>query len=723
MKKKTVQMVVAGCILILGVCLLFLLHQKTEDTDQSSALQKEEKTVYRLRFGHDMAEDSAQHLAALRFAEIVDHKSDGRLKIKVFPSQQLGNDYQMIEAARAGKLAIILSPTAKLSTLVPAMQFPDLPFLFPSREDAYEILDGETGKKVFEKLSPYGLVGVAFWESGFKQFTANRAIRKPEDFMGLKIRVMKSRVIMDQFSAFGAATVPIAFYKTYEALEDGVIDGQENPLGSIVNMKFFKVQSHVVISNHAYLGCVFAFSKKIFESLPPDIRKILVSTAKELTLFERKETIKREKAFIQTIKSYGTDVYYLSDKERALFRKATEHIIDKYRDIIGADLLDKTFQILRAKYGIPEDNEIIIGLDTDMTLGSAPSGLSIKRGMELAASEINEQGGILGKKIRVMARDHGGISARGITNMKYFARVKNLVAVMGGLHSPVALSELKTIHQEKIIFLDPWAAATPIVDNGYKPNYVFRVSVRDEYAGSFLVEQALKKYKKVALLLENTGWGRSNEKAMIAALAEKKLAPAAVEWFNWGENDMTPQLTRIENSGAEVILLVSNAPEGITILKSMAVRHSKIPIISHWGITGGYFWENTSRELKLVDLRFLQTFSFRVPKNEKTREIIRKYIEKYGVNNWGEIIAPAGTAHAYDLVHLLAKAIKQAGSLDSPSIRDSLERIEFHQGLIKKYSPPFNPVKHDALDQSDFFMARYNNQGHIVPIEESPSME
>jgi C4-dicarboxylate-binding protein DctP len=714
MKKITVAIVILGMILILSVWLLF---QKKEKPDQPSVVQEQKKTIYKLSFGHDMPEDSAQHLAALKFAEIVHHKSNGRVKIKVFPAQQLGTDHQMIEAARAGELAIILSPTAKLSTLVPAIQYPDLPFLFPNREDAYKILDGEPGEMLLEKLKSHGLIGVTFWESGFKQFTANKLIRKPEDFMGLKIRAMKSRIIMDQFNALGATPIPIDFFETYKALKDGVVDGQENPLVSIVNMKFYEVQSHVTISNHAYLGYVFAFSKKIFESLPADIQKILISTAKELTLFERKETIEREKAFIQTIKNSGTNVYSLSDKERALFRKATEHIIDKYRAIIGTEVLDKTFQILIAKYGIPEEDEIIIGLDADMTLGSAPSGLSIKRGVELAVSEINQNGGVLGKKIRIMVRDHGGISARGIANMHYFAGMKNLVAVMGGLHSPVALSELEIIHKEEIIYLDPWAAATSIVDNGYKPNYVFRVSVRDEFAGSFLVKQALKKYRKVALLLENTGWGRSNHKAMTTALAHEKLGPAAVEWFNWGEEDMTSQLTRIENSGAEVILLVANAPEGINIIKSMAMRPKKIPIISHWGITGGYFWENVSKELGSINLRFLQTFSFICHKREKTEEIIRNYMGKYNVNSKEEITAPVGTAHAYDLVHLLAKAIKRARSLERPLIRDALEQIGSHEGLVKTYSPPFTQNRHDALDQSDFLMAKYNNQGHIIPVE------
>ena len=144
--------------------------------------------------------------------------------------------------------------------------------------------------------------------------------------------------------------------------------------------------------------------------------------------------------------------------------------------------MDRAARYLQKRYD-PGQDDIVIGLDADMTLGSAPSGIAIKRGMELAMDEINQKGGLLGKKLSIKVCDHGGISARGIANMIYFSKVKNLVAVMGGFHSPVALSELTTIHNEKLIYLDPWAAATLIVDNGFDPNYVFRVSVRDQHAG------------------------------------------------------------------------------------------------------------------------------------------------------------------------------------------------------------------------------------------------
>ncbi len=707
---------VIGVLVLIVVALALLSRPDNEQapklSDDSSAA-----AVYRLQFGHDMPEDSAQHVSALKFAEIVHYKSKGRLRVEVFPDQQLGTDQEMLEAARRGELAIILPPTAKMTTLVPELRFLDLPFLAPSREDMYELLDGEPGQMLLASIgADQGLVGVTFWESGFKQFTANREIHEPEDFRGLNIRVMKSRTIMDQYRALGANPIPIAFKKTYQALKDGVVDGEENPLVSIVNMKFHEVQSHVVISNHAYLGYCLCFSRKILESLPDDLQEILKSTAIELTPFERKETIEREQRFIQEIKDSGTSVYELTDAQRRLFEEATREVADSY-NAIGKPILDKARQLLNNKY-MAQENTLYIGLDADMTLGSAPSGKAIKRGMELAIDEINRRGGVLGKILRIRVRDHGGVSARGVANIRAFADTDNLLAVMGGLHSPVALAELEAIHQERVIYLDPWASATRIVGNGYDPNYVFRLSVRDELAGPFLVDNALQGYGQVALLLENTGWGRSNHKAMSNALAAKGKTPVAVEWFNWGEQDMTPQLTRIERAGAEVILLVANAPEGVGVIKSLARRPDPLPVISHWGITGGYFWEQAGPELARISLCFLQTFSFLDAQSDKARALTQKYLRDYTVESAANIVAPVGTAHAYDLIHLLAMAVEQAGSIEAPRVREALENLGDYDGLVKRYRPAFTAERHEALDADSFILAQYNGLGHIVPIRD-----
>ncbi len=364
---------------------------------------------------------------------------------------------------------------------------------------------------------------------------------------------------------------------------------------------------------------------------------------------------------------------------------------------------------------------ILIGLDADMSSGSAESGLSIRRGMELAIDEINKGGGVLGSPLAMVVRDHHGNPARGIDNILEFAVMPNLVAVMGGLHTPVAMAELKTIHEHKVIYLGPWAAGTPVVDNGYSPNYVFRVSVRDAYAGGFLIDQALQRgFNKPALLLEHTGWGRSNEKAMKMALKHHEIAPATIQWFNWGVLNVFSQLQAIDSAGADVIMLVANAPEGAVIANDIASlpEDKRLPVISHWGITGGHFFHEASSALKKNDLSFLQTFSFLATADQpRSVEVAKAYIAKYDdCHSPRQIKSPVGTAHAFDLVHILSLGIKSAGSIDRALVRDALEQIERYHGLVRDYAPPFTPHRHDALTSDDFHLARYNNDGTIVQV-------
>lgn len=370
------------------------------------------------------------------------------------------------------------------------------------------------------------------------------------------------------------------------------------------------------------------------------------------------------------------------------------------------------------------DQPIVVGLDADMSSGAAISGLAIRRGMELAIQEINDSGGVLGRRLEIAIRDHRGNPARGSDNVQAFADDPNVVAVMGGLHTPVVLSELKIIHERQIVFLVPWAAGTPIIDNGFAPNFVFRVSVRDEMAGGFLVDHAIDSgNKKLALLLEKTGWGRSNERAMTLALKAHGLAPVAVEWFGWGVRNLKPSIEKLKAAGAQTILLVSNPREGGVAVKAMASlpASERLPIISHWGITGGDFFADNREFLAGIEFQFLQTFSFfDPPANGRADEFWNKYRAKYpDTRHKEDVLAPVGTAHAYDLVHLLAKAIADAGSTDRAKVRDALESQGFHAGIMKDYAPPFTPDRHDALDAESFRILSYDENGVMRPVGKS----
>ncbi len=366
-------------------------------------------------------------------------------------------------------------------------------------------------------------------------------------------------------------------------------------------------------------------------------------------------------------------------------------------------------------------NAIWIGLDADLSSGSARSGEAIRRGILLAIDEINAEGGVLGCPLRLMVRDHRGNPARGCDNIEDLAEIPNLVAVVGGLHTPVALAELKAIHRHGLIFLIPWAAGTPLVDNGYSPNYVFRISVRDAWAGGFLVTQAVcRGYRRLYLLLEQTGWGRSNQQAMTTALAAHNLAPAGVSWFHWGAKTVAPLLKNALAAQADAVLLVANAPEGATVIQDMAQlpEIQRLPIFSHWGITGGRFFDAVRPYLGGVNLYFLQTFSFIDPPfPDRAQTLFERYQRVFAdVDTPAQVFAPAGTAHAYDLIHLLRQAIETAGVSARAKVRDALEHLDAHQGLVRYYDPAFTPQRHDALTREDFRLAQFDDQGVIIPL-------
>jgi branched-chain amino acid transport system substrate-binding protein len=363
---------------------------------------------------------------------------------------------------------------------------------------------------------------------------------------------------------------------------------------------------------------------------------------------------------------------------------------------------------------------IVLGLHADMSSGSSSAGEGIRRGAVLAISEINAQGGLLGgRKLQLMVRDHHGAPARAEAQLPEFAETPNLVALLGGLHGSAIIPNLPFMHQRQLIVLAPWTATTEIIDHGLTPSYTFRVSARDPLVAEFLVAQAFKHGRsRLGLLLERSSWGRSCEKAMSEALVRRKQVPAGVQWFNWADEDMEEQIAALEKAGAQAILLVANAPEASNIIKTMARRppDRRLPIYAHWGLTGGSFVRQAGSSLSEVELYVFQTISFMGARDARSQAFVKAYHRMFGTVRAEDILAPTGTAHAYDAVWLLALAIQKAGTTDRAKVRDALEQLGPYKGLIRTYRPAFTPSRHEALDLSDYRLARFTPEGVLVPV-------
>lgn len=374
-----------------------------------------------------------------------------------------------------------------------------------------------------------------------------------------------------------------------------------------------------------------------------------------------------------------------------------------------------------ASVGAVDKPPVLIGLDAEFGHATSTSDEAIKRGILIAIDEVNQSGGVLGgRPLKLVERDNRSVPARAIVNVKELAAMPDMVGVFCGKFSPVVLEILPILHELRMPLLDPWAAADAIVDNGYSPNYVFRLSLRDSWALAAMLRHAgAKGARKIGILLPNTAWGRSSLKAAedyVASHRDMKIV--AAHWYNWGDKSLLEKYLSILNADAQVLILVANEKEGAILVKEIASlpKDQRLPVISHWGVSGGDLGNLAGAALGEVDFSVVQTYSFVAAKRDKAKKVAEAAQRLFGIDDIRHFLSPVGLAHAYDLTHLLAKAIDKAGSTDRAGIRDALEQLRPYSGLIKDYKQPFTPSRHEALGPEEVFMARYE-AGYLVPIE------
>jgi len=349
---------------------------------------------------------------------------------------------------------------------------------------------------------------------------------------------------------------------------------------------------------------------------------------------------------------------------------------------------------------------------------SAKSGEGISRGLAVAIDEINARGGVLGgRPIELIRRDDEANPAKGQVAAREMIHKEKVAALFGGIETPVSLAIVPIANKEKTPFMGVWAAGTAITRNGANPNFVFRVSAVDELVDKALVQYAVKTFgtKSPGLMLINNPWGESNEKGLTAAITEAKITRAGVEKFEQTDVDMVPQLSRLRAANADTIVFIGSAAPGAQVIKALDRMGWSVPVISHWGISGGRFSELAGPSAGKV--HFVQTYSFFGPQNEVGQRVLAALKAKYpDVKGPGDVIPPVGVANAYDAMQLLAQAINKAGSTDGDRIRQAFYEIGPYRGLIKSYAKPFTPTNHDALSENDYIMVRYEGD-QIVPVK------
>jgi len=295
-----------------------------------------------IKFSHVVAPNTPKGKGADKFKELAEKYTNGKVKIEVYPNSTLYKDKEELEALQLGAVQMLAPSNSKFGPIgVKDFEVFDLPYLLPNKTALRKVTEGPLGKAMLKKLETKGMVGLAYWDNGFKEMSANRPLRMPEDYKGLKFRIQSSKVLEAQFRALGAIPQVMAFSEVYQALQTGVVDGQENTPSNMYTQKFHEVQKYTTLTNHGYIGYVVVVNKKFWDDLPADVRTQLTKAMDEATVYSNDISEKENAEGLEDIKKSGkTELITPTAAESAAMRKAMEPLYQDMASRVGKQLID-----------------------------------------------------------------------------------------------------------------------------------------------------------------------------------------------------------------------------------------------------------------------------------------------------------------------------------------------------------------------------------------------
>ena len=296
-----------------------------------------------IKFSHVVASNTPKGAAADKFKELAEKYTDGKVKIEVYPNSTLYKDKEELEALQLGAVQMLAPSNSKFGPIgVREFEVFDLPYILPDLNTLRKVTDGPLGAKLLKLLDAKGMTGLAYWDNGFKQMSANKKLVSPEDYKGLKFRIQSSKVLEAQFRALGAVPQVMAFSDVYQALQTGVVDGQENTWSNMYTQKMHEVQKYATVTNHGYIGYVVIVNKKFWDGLPADIRPQLEKAMKEATAFGNGQSAKENEDALEAIKKAGkTEIVTLTAEQDAAMRKAMMPVYKEVASRVGQPLIDE----------------------------------------------------------------------------------------------------------------------------------------------------------------------------------------------------------------------------------------------------------------------------------------------------------------------------------------------------------------------------------------------
>jgi len=299
-----------------------------------------------IKFSHVVAVDTPKGLAADFFKKRAEELTQGKVTVEIYPNSQLYKDKEEMEALQLGAVQMLAPSLAKFGPLgVKEFELFDLPFIFDGYPQLHTVTKGPVGQQLLDKLEPKGVKGLAFWDNGFKSFSANTPIKTPADLKGKKLRIQSSKVLEAQMRTLQAIPQTMAFSEVYQALQTGVVDGTENPISNFYTQKMYEVQKHLAITDHGYLGYAVIVNKKFWDGLPADVRSQLETAMKEATEYANKIAKDKNEQDLESVRKSGkTEVIVLKPEERAAFKTALVPVHKEMENRIGKDILEATYK-------------------------------------------------------------------------------------------------------------------------------------------------------------------------------------------------------------------------------------------------------------------------------------------------------------------------------------------------------------------------------------------
>jgi len=303
-----------------------------------------------IKFSHVVTPDTPKGKAALRFKQLAEDGTGGRVKVEVYPNSQLYKDKEEIEALQIGSVQMLAPSLSKFGPLG-AKQFEmfDLPYIFQTEEQFVQVTTGKIGQDLLGQLDNKGIKGLAFWSGGFHVYSANKPLRKPEDLKGLKMRIPSSKVLEASLRTMGALPQTMPFSEVYQALQSGVVDGTENILSSYTSQKYYEVQKNITLTYHTHTGYALVVNKKFWDGLPPDVRSVLDKAAKMSTEYEEQLVVQENKDALSELKTKSkVQILDLTPAEREIWRKTLLPVHKEMESRIGPGLLNQVYQVTGA---------------------------------------------------------------------------------------------------------------------------------------------------------------------------------------------------------------------------------------------------------------------------------------------------------------------------------------------------------------------------------------